>query len=517
MLLIFWIPACAGMTVEQINQRFPKYCYQFVTPVTVEVVSQDCAQQGCCAQAPMEGFTAGLEKRPPLSRLFGTCGLIVNSSHFSKHNMHRRIKYPLPGISPLLLGFCLLCLFTSSHALTPTQQDINIDEQNSLTAEVYSDRPRAILIWQPHELGIQTIDRQFATALAKQGIETWLVDMLEANFLPNTASNMDRISGKEVVALLDTATKSGLPVFVAASGRGAVPMLRGVRLWQLAQAHNQQLAGVILLSPNLYVETPDPGVPAAFMPIATATNARIIILQPDKSPWYWKLNSTVHALEQQGSDVFSWPWQNVRDRFYFRPDATEYEIAQSQLLANRFNMAINLFLRSPSLSRAGVIHIAAAPPVGEGKKDRALQAYQGDPQPPALRLPQLDGRMLDLNDLKGKVVLVNFWATWCPPCVHEMPSMQRLQDTMQGKAFTILGVNMAEDDTSIKQFLQSKVSVNFPIILDRDGRALQNWGVFAFPTSYVIDKQGKIRYALFGSVEWDNAAIVNKLSSLLQE
>ena len=427
-----------------------------------------------------------------------------------------RPKTCLRAIPPYFLGFYLLSLSMQTHALTPQNKTVRVDEQTEISVEVYSQSPHSILIWQPHEHGLQTIDRQLAASLAQQGIETWLVDLIEANFLANTASNMDRISGKEVVALIDAAVKTAKPVIVAASGRGAVPVLRGVRLWHLAHTDNQQLAGVILLSPKLYTETPQPGMPGTFMPIATATNSPILILQPDKSPWFWKLNETIAALQTGGSEVYYQPLRGVRDRFYFRSDASEVEVTQSRSLADKIARAAELMTRLPRASRIAVQRINTAPMVIEGKTERRLQEYKGDPEPPPLQLDKLGGGSFDLRALKGQVVLVNFWASWCPPCVHEMPSMQRLQDNMQGQPFTIIGVNMAEDESIIRRFLTQEVQVRFPIVLDRDGHALQEWHVFAFPTSYLVDKQGKIRYALFGGVEWDTPDIIQKIQQLIK-
>lgn len=426
-----------------------------------------------------------------------------------------RLKTHLARISPYLLGYCALSLSVQAYALTPQNKTVRVDEQTEISVEVYSQSPHSILIWQPHELGMQDIDRQLAVSLAQQGIETWLVDLIEANFLANTSNNMDRISGKEVVALIDAAVQSTKPVIVAASGRGAIPVLRGARLWQMAHRDNQQLTGAILLSPKLYTETPQPGIAGTFMPIATASNLPIFILQPDKSPWYWKLNDTVQALQTGGSDLFIQPLPGVRDRFYFRADSNDEEVRQSHLLAGKLASAARLLTRLPTTSRHAVQQIQTAPAQREGKPERALQAYQGNPEPPPLRLDKLEGGRFDLRALKGQVVLVNFWASWCPPCVHEMPSMQRLQDKLQGQAFTIIGVNMAEDERRIHQFLNQQVHVQFPIILDRDGHALQDWRVFAFPTSYLIDKQGKIRYALFGGVEWDTPELIAKIQQLI--
>ncbi len=136
---------------------------------------------------------------------------------------------------------------------------------------------------------------------------------------------------------------------------------------------------------------------------------------------------------------------------------------------------------------------------------------------PPLRLENLSKKIISLADYRGRVVLVNFWASWCPPCVHEMPSMQRLADGLSDKPFEILAVNMAESPVVIREFLQTRVNVDFPILLDRDGAALKRWQVFAFPTSFVIDKSGRIRFGLFGATEWDSPEIVQKIQQLLRE
>ncbi len=139
------------------------------------------------------------------------------------------------------------------------------------------------------------------------------------------------------------------------------------------------------------------------------------------------------------------------------------------------------------------------------------------PRPaPPLSLPAPNGGSLDVAHLKGKVVLVNFWAVWCPPCRKEMPSMGRLADKLAGKPFTLVGVNVGESAEEVRGFLK-QVPVSFPIVLDAEGQNLKAWQVFAFPTSYVLDKRGQVRMGLFGSIEWDTPETVAKLEALLAE
>ena len=153
-----------------------------------------------------------------------------------------------------------------------------------------------------------------------------------------------------------------------------------------------------------------------------------------------------------------------------------------------------------------------APPASANE----LKPYTAAGGTPPLALPDLAGKAQNLDAYRGRVLLVNFWATWCPPCVHEMPSMQRLADRWRDKPFLIVAVNMGEDAKTVRAFA-AKLKVDFPIWLDRDGAALKRWKVFAFPTSFVLDRSGKIRYALYGALDWETPETMAKIEALFAE
>jgi len=416
------------------------------------------------------------------------------------------------------LKICLLYLSLGMPWPALAQHTINIDSVDAtLSADVYSANGDMLFVWLPPEGGFQPVHARTAQKLSTMGIEVWLLDIFEARFLPPVVSSLEQVPPTDVSTTLAHALQSGKKVLLVSSGRGTLPLLRGAHQWQRSQSFDPAFRGVILLSPQFYTETPDPGQAAELLPIVRHTNLPVFILQPRLSPWYWKLEHTVPALQQSGSDVFVRTLPEVRDRFHYRPDATTNEQQLTDKLASLLHQAGDLLSRLPANPRSVEQYTETYQPATEGKKERRLKPYQGNPDPPALRLADLHGKQRDLVDYQGKVVLVNFWASWCPPCVHEMPSMQRLADRLDGKPFTILAVNMAETEATITAFLQTRVNVRFRILLDEDGATLKRWGVFAFPTSYVIDKQGKIRYALFGSVDWDSEEMLSIFSKLLQE
>ncbi len=135
---------------------------------------------------------------------------------------------------------------------------------------------------------------------------------------------------------------------------------------------------------------------------------------------------------------------------------------------------------------------------------------------PGLEAPDLAGTPRTLADYPGKVVLLNFWASWCPPCVREMPSLERLRVKMAGRPLAIVALDSAEQREDVDAFLE-RMKLGFPILLDPDGVNTRRWKVFALPTSFLLDAQGRVRYVLTGPTEWDEGEALAVIESLLAE
>jgi thiol-disulfide isomerase/thioredoxin len=143
-----------------------------------------------------------------------------------------------------------------------------------------------------------------------------------------------------------------------------------------------------------------------------------------------------------------------------------------------------------------------------------LEPYPTGFPTPALNLEDLSGQRHTLADYRGEVILINFWATWCPPCLIEMPSMQRLQDKLVGRPFRILAVNVKESEGTIWKF-HKLIKANFPLLLDRYGQASEDWRVVVYPSSYLVDARGQIRYEAIGMLKWDEPEVVKTIEELL--
>ena len=128
----------------------------------------------------------------------------------------------------------------------------------------------------------------------------------------------------------------------------------------------------------------------------------------------------------------------------------------------------------------------------------------------------LDGRDYGLADFEGLVILVNFWATWCPPCCKEMPALERLAQHFEGDAFVVIGVNVGESMERAQDFLQIlPVLPVFPMLLDRDGSVSQAWHARVVPTTWVVDRNGHIVLGAVGEVDFDSPELRGEIQTLL--
>jgi cytochrome c biogenesis protein CcmG, thiol:disulfide interchange protein DsbE len=128
----------------------------------------------------------------------------------------------------------------------------------------------------------------------------------------------------------------------------------------------------------------------------------------------------------------------------------------------------------------------------------------------------LNGKKTRLSDFRGKVVILNFWATWCPPCVDEAPALNALQQHISPLGGVILGVSVDDDQAAYEDFLQ-KYNISFPTYRDPTHRIALDYGSTMFPETYVIDRDGRFNRKIIGPQDWASPAMTAYLDAVLQE
>lgn len=159
-----------------------------------------------------------------------------------------------------------------------------------------------------------------------------------------------------------------------------------------------------------------------------------------------------------------------------------------------------------SFSAARVVHAAELlQPMSEDVADRPIA--------PDFSLLNLDDEPVALSDFKGKVVIVNFWATWCPPCRYEMPSMQRAWEKLQEKDVMMLAVHVGGKSDKIWAFV-GDYEITFPVLIDPKSKTADAWPLKGLPTTFVIDPKGRIAYRAIGGREWDDEELLKTVYAL---
>ena len=143
----------------------------------------------------------------------------------------------------------------------------------------------------------------------------------------------------------------------------------------------------------------------------------------------------------------------------------------------------------------------------------SLTPLTKQPAAPDFKLPDMDGEMFTMQQYRGKPVIVNFWATWCPPCREELPSMNRAWEKVKDQGIEMLAINVGEDEETIFRFM-ADYPIDFQVLLDETSNATQKWPMKGLPTTFVIDPQGKIVYRAIGGREWDADKLLDPVRAL---
>ena len=160
------------------------------------------------------------------------------------------------------------------------------------------------------------------------------------------------------------------------------------------------------------------------------------------------------------------------------------------------------------------VAVAVAGYVVKDRKAPRKIISSGD-RAPDFRLPSMDGRSIGLADLRGKVVMVHFWATWCPPCVEELPTLAKLYKELKGGDFEMLAVSVDEGGSAAVNAFLRKNGLNLPVLLDPGGSVSGLYGTYKFPETYIVDRRGEVRYKVIGPRDWRDPEALRFMRDLI--
>lgn len=150
---------------------------------------------------------------------------------------------------------------------------------------------------------------------------------------------------------------------------------------------------------------------------------------------------------------------------------------------------------------------------GKLSKQDLLTPIREKPFAPSFELSDDKGEVYSLSDFRGKPVIINFWATWCPPCRAELPSMNRAWEKVKDQGIEMVAINVGEDAETVITF-QKDHPIDFHVLLDPSGETMSQWPIKGLPTTFVIDKEGRLVYKAIGDREWDSDKLLDKVLEL---
>jgi thiol-disulfide isomerase/thioredoxin len=420
-------------------------------------------------------------------------------------------------LSTAILSFLLFitCMQTSLAENTEIEHlDLSLDDETEISIAKFGNDGDRIL-WIPSEHGIRKQKHySILSSLAELRYEVWLAELHESYFIPAGRSSYTKIPVDDIASLIEKSLPGdNRKLFIVSTGRAAVLSVLALNRWQAETGGNENFGGIIMIHPNFQADTPTPGTAMEYLPLVDTTQLPIFIIQPKKSNKYWYLNNLVSRLSDAGSQVYTQIIEQASDGYHARPGTSAAEKEMAKKLPEHIARASLLLSKTEIEVRR---QHSTGEPWQVSSIAESLQPYPGNTPAHALALRDINGEAHDLRDYRGKLVLLNFWATWCPPCVEEIPSLGRLQKTFPKDDLVVLSVDIGESKKEVQAFLQ-QVPADFPVLLDPDGSTVKQWKVIAFPTTFVIGRDGIIKLAYFGGLEWDSPNVVSQIQQLVND
>jgi thiol-disulfide isomerase/thioredoxin len=420
----------------------------------------------------------------------------------------------------ILIVLCCLLLAATAVQAIESAEEISVEVKDTeLSLLRFAAEGEHLIILVSPGFGDQRRSYDIARSISRHGIEVWHIDLAESLFLPQSTGTLRALDGSYVAALVSAAHRqTGKQITLMTRSYAALPVLRGARLWQaqagmLHTARTDVLTGAILFSPELYSEIPSLGLDPVYDPIATSTNIPVMLYQSGRRGNRWQLDRTLENLQSGGAAVYLRLLPDVTGVFYSKDTAAE-TLALLETLPQDIKRVVDMLERIPTPLAVNVLATGAVST--KSSVDITMKPFAGEMTPVVIDLTQVSGERFVREDFSGKVTVVNFWASWCGPCVEEIPALNRLREHMRDRAFELISINYAEKPEQVREFLDS-VQVDFPVLLDHDGSYSARWNVLVYPATFVINKEGAIVYGVNGAIEWDNPDTISKLEALIGE